>query len=88
VLDANSATAFATYVRAWGETSDSEHHSLDAHRGEEAYFHIKRYDEGRWRFMFSRMGGDVELYVDQQTMDAIVEAITGAIDSASGPYCS
>ena len=84
VLDGVGSNALAEYVRATPEQRHAGHHSVDIRTGEPAYFSIGEAGDGRWRLMFSRRSGDVELFVDQPTMSAIVEAITGSIDSRSG----
>ena len=83
VLDRLGSNAFAEYLRVTPEQRQAAHRSVDVRTGEWAYFNIAEAGDGRWRLMFSRRGGDVELFVDQPAMSAIVEAITGSIDSKS-----
>ena len=72
VFDPQHALAFAGFLRAALQNDDSVHHSLDLRSDEEIYARIGRTDHLTWRMIISRLGGDVEMYVDDATLHRLV----------------
>ena len=83
VFRSETALAFAEYLRAAGVQRDAVHRSVDSRNGEEIYVRIDRPENGPWRIFLSRKGGDVELFVDDSTMERLVETIASALEGGS-----